>query len=224
MIETLLYDIEREFAIGHMRCFCPLLFNPFDEFLTFGPTTFVEAGVDGVFVRIDELAHKESQEQCLAIALGDAESAQQFRCNLARCFVGQTNIIGNVGGRAVEIGNAFVPIGYLLGAVASLLPGVASPFGKPQPVAVDLHFSFAVTKIISRIGMIPIRSLRKEMERIGSMHLMHRPDGLLHKVGRSPAPRLQVGKNVNVLDMHRTEFRKVLVNLCPRATGLIGGQ
>ena len=119
----------------------PLLFNPFDEFLTFGTATLVEAGVDGVFVRIDELAHEEAQEQSLAITLGDAESAQQFRCNLARCFISLTNNIGNVGGRAIEIGNAFVPIGYLLGAVASLLPGVASPFGKPQPVAVDPPFA-----------------------------------------------------------------------------------
>ena len=114
-----------------MRCFCPLLFNPFDEFLTFGSTTFVEAGVDGVLVRIDELAHKESQEQCLAIALGDAESAKQLRCNLARCFIGLTNIIGNVGGCAIEIGDAFIPIGDFLGAVTSLLPGIASPLSKP---------------------------------------------------------------------------------------------
>ena len=131
MIETLLHDVERKFSIGHMRCFCPLLFNPFDEFLTFGTATFVEAGIDGVFVRIDELAHKESQEQCLAIALSDAESAQQFWCNLARCFIGLTNIIANVGGCAIEIGQALIPIGNLLVAVTSLLPGIASPFGKP---------------------------------------------------------------------------------------------
>ena len=216
------HDVERQFA--HVRLALPLLLDILDELLALRAAALVEAGIDGVLVGVDELADEHAEEERLAVALRDAEAAQELGSYLARLFVGGADERALLVGEAVEAGKLAVPVGYLALAVSTAVPCVASPELIPGPVAVDLLLALSVGELVGGVGVFPIGGLGEEMERIGAVDIVHGLDGLLHEVGRRPAEGLEVGQHVDVLDVGRTQGGEVLVNLRPRAAGLVGGQ
>ena len=129
------HDVERQFA--HVRLALPLLLDILDELLALRAAALVEAGIDGVLVGVDELADEHAEEERLAVALRDAEAAQELGSYLARLFVGGADERALLVGEAVEAGKLAVPVGYLLLTVAPAVPCVASPELIPGPVAVD---------------------------------------------------------------------------------------
>ena len=92
MLYSLGNDIQRQLTC--MRLLFPFLFYIFYQFLTFRSATFIEPRIDGIFVWIDKLTHKHTQQQCLAISFCDAETTQQLRCYFATFFIRLTNQSG----------------------------------------------------------------------------------------------------------------------------------
>ena len=86
------------------------LLDVFYEFLTLWSATLVEAGIDGELIRIDELRHRHTEQQCLAIAFRDAEAAQQFGGYLTSLVIGVQQITGGYGVDAVVAGQFTFPI------------------------------------------------------------------------------------------------------------------
>ena len=58
MIDTLVNDIERQFT--YMWYTFMFLLNILDEFLTLGSATLIETWVDGIFIWVDQFAHRHS--------------------------------------------------------------------------------------------------------------------------------------------------------------------
>ena len=56
------------------------------------------------------------------------------------------------------------------------------------------------------------------------MHIVHSIDCLLHKIGRAPAPWLQISQNMHIADMNTTQRTKIGVNLSPWTTRLVSSE
>ena len=63
-----------------------------------------EPRIDGIFVGVDQLRTEHTEEQRLAVALGDAEAAQQLGCNLATLVIRLTDAGGIVERSAETVG------------------------------------------------------------------------------------------------------------------------
>ena len=48
--------------LTYMRLILPFFLYKFDQFLAFRSAAFIESRIDGIFVRIDKLAHKHTQQ------------------------------------------------------------------------------------------------------------------------------------------------------------------
>ena len=221
---TLFDERQRHLATGNVRLALKLLLDILDQLLTLRATAFVEARVDRIFIGIDQLAHKHTEQQGLAVTLRDTKATQELRGDLSGLLIGRTNRSTPLDRRTEVLGKGLIPEGDLLGTVTAAIPRIATPRLIPSPITIQLLEARAIGQLIGRVGPIPIGGLRIEVQGIGTMHIVHRLYGLLRKVGRSPAEGLQVGQNVHVRDMGRAERAQILVNLAPRATRRIGRQ
>ena len=85
MLNNLCHYIQRK--LTHVWLLLPFLLNKFNQLLTFGTAALIEARIDGVFIRIHQLTHEHTQQQRLAVTLGDTETAKQLRRNFTRLLI-----------------------------------------------------------------------------------------------------------------------------------------
>ena len=204
----------------------------FDELFALRTATLVEAGIDGVLVGVHQFAHGHAQEERLAVALGDAETTQQLGGYFARLVIGVQQVTSGSGVDAVIVGEDALPIGTLAisdgktvgHTVTLVVPSVAAPSLIPHPVAVELEEALAVREFVGGVRPVPIGGLGIEVETLGVVYAVHGLDGLLDEGGRRPAPRFEVGEDVDVVDMHGGGSGQLAMRLTPRATGLVGRQ
>ena len=191
----LINDIERQFSLVSLMF--PLLLDILYQLLTLRSAALVKARIDGVFIWIDELTHKHSEQQSLPVALRNAESAQQFWGYLPTLVKGSAYEIGPTGiifsTRSVEIGESSIPVTGLIDGVATTGPCVSSPHSIPHPVAVKLILTAAARQFIGTVRPVPVRSLRIEMQGVGVVDVVHSLHSLLGEPRRCPPPRLQIG-------------------------------
>ena len=180
VVHTLVHDVEGQFA--HMGLSFIFFLDVFDEFLTLRTATLVETRIDGVLVRIHQFTHRHTEQECLTVALRDAETAQQFRGYLARLVVGVQHVSGTNGVDAVVVGQCLLPEGLVLPAL--VVPTVSSPCLIPHPVAVQLLQAFAVRQLVCRVWPVPVGSLRIEVKSLRVVHAVHGLNGLLDEGGR----------------------------------------
>ena len=62
------------------------------------------------------------------------------------------------------------------------------------------------------------------MQAVGMVHIVHRLHRLLDKRRRTPAPRLEIGKDMHIADMHRRCCGELAMSLRPRALRLVSGE
>ena len=137
VVDAFIYDVDGQFA--DMFLAFVLLLHILNQFLALRSATLVEARVNRELVRIDQLCHLHAEEQRLTVALGDAETTQQFGGNLACLVVGFQQMTGCDGVDAVVVAQLANPIRLVVAAMA--VPCVAPPDLVPHPVAVDLKQS-----------------------------------------------------------------------------------
>ena len=157
----------------------PIFFHILDKFFTLRSATLVETGIDSVLIRIHQFAHLHTEQERLAVTFGDTETAQQLRSNLAALVVGFQNLAGSIVLDSIIDRKLLEPVVFVLTTVA--VPGIASPHLIPHPVAVNLQFTFPISKFVCRIGPIPITGLRIKVEPLAVMHAVHSLNSLLSK-------------------------------------------
>ena len=102
------HNIQRQFA--HMRLFLPFLLHIFYQLLTLRPATLIKSRINGIFIRIHQLAHKHTQQQSLPVPFRDAETTEQLRSNLSTLLVCLQNISSFGRSRTIIITQLLVPI------------------------------------------------------------------------------------------------------------------
>ena len=172
---TFVDNIQRQFS-GMLLAF-PFLFHIFNQFFSCRTAAFVETWINGVFVGIDQLADLHAQQQTLAVALGDAESAEQFGGNLSTFVKRLDDGCGCRGVGAIVVGYHLLPVGIVVATLA--VPGIAAPCRIPHPVAVNLQHSLAIGQFVGSVGPIPIVGLGIEMESFGMVNVVHGLDRLV---------------------------------------------
>ena len=158
----------------------------FNEFLAVGSAAFVESRIDGVFVRVDNLRAEHAEQQRLSVAFCDAETSQQFWCNLSALFKCCSYECGVLCRRAIDAGESVVPVNCLVRPVSVAVPSVSSPCGEPHPVSVQLLQTVCrvVVDAVGGIGPVPVGGLGIEVQRICVMGVMHCVHCLLYEIGR----------------------------------------
>ena len=199
VVDTLVYNVQRQFAL--VRLSLVFLLDILNQFLALRAATLVEARIDGVLVRIHQLAHGHAQQQRLAVALRDAEAAQQLGRYLARLVVGIQQMARRDGVNAVVVGQRLLPVRLVLAPLVS--PRIASPGLIPHPVAVQLLQSLTVGQLVCRIGPVPVGGLRIEVQTLRVVYAVHGLYRLLDEGRTRPAPRFQIGQDMYVVNVHR---------------------
>ena len=217
---ALVYNVYGQLAL--VRLAVILLLYILDEFLALRSAALVEAGIDGVFIGIHQLAHGHAEEQRLAVALGDAEAAQQLGGYLAGLVVGVEHMTRSDGVNAEIVGQLPSPVAAVVAAL--LVPGIAAPGLIPHPVAVQLLEALAVGQTVGGIGPVPVGGLWIEMQTLGVVGAVHGLHRLLDECRAGPPPGFEVCKDVHVVDVYGGGCCQLLVGLTPWSAGRIGGQ
>ena len=220
MGHALVDNIQGQFAL--VLLVFPLFLYILNEFLALRTTTLVETGIDGIFIGIHQFTHLHTQQERLTVTFGDSETAEQLRSYLSALVVSLQQPAGIVVTDSIIERELLQPVVTVFTAVA--VPGIASPDLIPHPVAINLQLAAAVGKFVGGIGPVPIAGLRIEMETFGMMDAVHGLHGFLRKGRRRPSPRLQIGQDMHIVNMHRCSGSQLLVGFSPRTTGLVGGQ
>ena len=177
VMDALVNNIQRQ--LTHMLLAFVCLLNVLDEFLALRTTALIEAWVDGELIGVDQLGHRHTKQQCLAVSFRNAETAQQFRSYLASLVVGIQQMPSCNGVDAIVFGQLLFPIRFVIATL--VVPSIAAPRLIPHPVAIQLLQTFAIGQLVCRIGPVPIRCLRIEMQAFGVVHTMHGLNSLLNK-------------------------------------------
>ena len=193
-----------------------------NEFFTLRTTALVEARIDGELIGVDQLRHRHTEQQRLSIPFRDAETAQQLGSYLARLIVGIQQMLCSNSVDTIIFSQLLLPIRFVITTL--VVPCIASPRLIPHPVTVQLLQAFAIGQLVCRIRPVPIRCLRIEVQAFGVVHTMHGLNSLLNKGWRRPAPRLQIGQDMYVVNMHRCGLGQLAMCLAPWATRLISSK
>ena len=220
MSHTLVDNIQGQFAL--VLLVFPLFLHKLNEFLALRTTTLVETWIDGIFIGIYQFTHLHTQQERLTVTFGDSETAEQLRRYLSALVVSLQQPAGIIVTYSIIERELLLPVVTVFTAVA--VPGIASPYLIPHPVAINLQLAAAVSEFVGGIGPVPIAGLRIEMEAFGMMDAVHGLHGFLRKGRRRPSPRLQVGQNMHIVYMHGSSLSQLPVGFAPRAAGLVGGQ
>ena len=174
---ALVHDVQWHFAL--MCLLFPLFFYIFNEFLTLRTATFIEARINGVFIRIHQFTHLHTKQKCLAVTFRNTKTAEQFRRDFSTLIISFQHQAGSFLINAIIKGELLEPEILVLTAIA--VPRITSPNLIPHPVAVNLQFTFPISKFVCRIGPVPITGLRIEVKTFGMVHTMHSLNSLLSK-------------------------------------------
>ncbi len=220
VVDALLCDVEGQFT--HVSLAFPFLLHVLNELLALRSAALIEARVDGKLIGIDQLSHLHAEQKRLAVALGDAETAQQLGRYLTHFVVGCQQMTGRDAVDAVVVAQLLNPECPVVAAMT--VPCVASPGFVPHPVAVDLKQTGAVGEAVGGVRPVPVGGLRVEMKPLAVVNAVHGLYGFLREGRRRPAPRLQIGQDMDVVDVYGSGCCQLAVGLSPRSSGLVCGE